>query len=190
MDAVVTTPRTFGCECGFDAPVSSVRKVLLIGGASPCALYNEVWQLDLQRLTLTLLRPGPAANPGGLGGQPPQRYEHCAFLPPPQDVLDKIWVFAGANMEGNLNDLWELDVAAEEWKFVDNSGSVPAPRTMHTTTAGKAPPARGQEIETWFLPPATLLVVFPSLQTWRASWCSSVAATRRRAPWPIRRCTS
>ena len=45
-------------------------------------------------------------------------------------------MFAGANMEGNLNDLWELDVAADEWRLVETSGTVPAPRTMHTTTAG------------------------------------------------------
>lgn len=107
------------------------KKVLLVGGASPCALYSEVWQLDVQRLTLSLLRPGPGGP--GPAGQPPQRYEHCAFLP--QELPDRIWVFAGANMEGNLNDLWELDAAADEWRFVDNSGAVPAPRTMHTTTA-------------------------------------------------------
>ncbi|KAK3920230.1 Rab9 effector protein with kelch motifs [Frankliniella fusca] len=105
------------------------KKVVLLGGASPCALYSEVWQLDLHRLTLDLLKPGPASP----AAQPPQRYEHCAFLP--QDLSDRIWVFAGANMEGNMNDLWELDLAGEEWRALNCSGDAPGPRTLHTTTA-------------------------------------------------------
>lgn len=118
------------------------KKVVLLGGASPCALYSDVWQLDLRRLALSLLQPGPDApadQPDQPGLQPPQRYEHCAFLPPAspqaQDLSDKIWVFAGANMEGNMNDLWELDLTAEEWRVVNCSGGAPGPRTLHTTTA-------------------------------------------------------
>lgn len=120
------------------------HKVIIIGGATPHSLYNEVWILNLQNLTCSELE---------VLGTFEARYEHCAFFPikvvsseARQDVAKStqtektcdysgLWIFAGANTEENKNDLWELNFESQQWIQLSQTGEIPSPRTYHTTSA-------------------------------------------------------
>lgn len=123
--------------------------MIIIGGAAPHSLYNEVWILNLQNLTCSQLE---------VLGKFEARYEHCAFFPikvvtseARQDVAKTtqrektydysgLWVFAGANTEENKNDLWELNFESQQWIQLSQTGEIPSPRTYHTTSACKYNP--------------------------------------------------
>lgn len=123
--------------------------MIIIGGATPQSLYNEVWILDLRNLACSQLE---------VLGTFEARYEHCAFFPvkvvssePRQDVAkgteteetsdySGLWVFAGANTEENKNDLWELNFESKQWIQLSQGGEIPSPRTYHTTSACKCKP--------------------------------------------------
>jgi hypothetical protein len=123
--------------------------VILIGGATPDALYNDVWILNLQNLKCSHFE--------GLGTFE-ARYEHSAFfsirivsskarddMPRTMEKektydFSRLWVFAGANTEENKNDLWELNTETQQWLHLSQNGEIPSPRTYHTTSACKCSP--------------------------------------------------
>jgi hypothetical protein len=116
--------------------------VIIIGGATPQSLYNEVWILNLQNLTCSQLE---------VLGTFTARYEHCAFFPTKvvssearqavetEKTFDYsgLWIFAGADTDENKNDLWELKFESNQWLQLSQSGEIPSPRTYHTTSACK-----------------------------------------------------
>jgi hypothetical protein len=121
--------------------------MILVGGATPHSLYNEVWILNLQNLTCSHLE---------VLGEFEARYEHSAFFPikiisseTKEGVVSKsekieksydcsrLWIFGGANTEENKNDFWELNFESRQWIQLSQSGEIPSPRTYHTTSACK-----------------------------------------------------
>jgi hypothetical protein len=121
--------------------------VVLVGGATPHSLGDEVWILNLKNLTCNHLE---------VLGKFEARYEHSAFFPIkmicPETKEDRVaksektektydcsrlWIFAGANREENKNDVWELDIDSQQWIQLSQSGQIPSPRTYHTTSACK-----------------------------------------------------
>jgi len=118
--------------------------VIFIGGATPSALYNDVWILNLKKLKCSQFEAL---------GTFEARYEHSAFFPikvisckAGDDVastmetkktydFSRLWVFAGANTERNKNDFWELNFETQQWLPLSQNGEIPSPRTYHTTSA-------------------------------------------------------
>lgn len=100
------------------------KKVVIIGGATPFSLYNEVWILNLNTLYCKRL---------DIKGDFEARYEHSAFIPQTNEA--KVWVFGGANTEENKNDLWEVNLEKLQWNKLLQTGEVPSQRTYHTTTS-------------------------------------------------------
>lgn len=96
-------------------------RVYVIGGANPSGPFCETYILDLNTRTWDVVE--------SVGLRP--RYEHAAFAPP--SCAHKIYVFGGANQAGNLNDIQVLDTISNTWSTVAVTGSLPAPRTHHTT---------------------------------------------------------
>lgn len=129
--------------------------MILIGGATPSALYNDVWILNLKNLKCSHFE--------ALGTFEP-RYEHSAFFPikiisskAGDDVastmetkktydFSRLWVFAGANTERNKNDFWELNFETQQWLPLSQNGEIPSPRTYHTTSACKYGPVIGSSL--------------------------------------------
>jgi len=122
--------------------------VIFIGGATPSALYNDVWSLNLKNLNCSRFEAL---------GTFEARYEHSAFFPikitssKAGDVastmetkktcdFSRLWVFAGANIESNKNDFWELNFETQQWLPLSQNGEIPSPRTFHTTSACKYGP--------------------------------------------------
>ncbi|XP_069702361.1 rab9 effector protein with kelch motifs-like [Periplaneta americana] len=105
------------------------RKLILVGGATPHSLYNEVWVLSLKYLVCKRLE---------VLGDFEARYEHSAFFPSEteEETQDstRLWIFAGANTEENKNDLWELDLKNQQWISLSQSGEIPSTRTYHATS--------------------------------------------------------
>lgn len=119
------------------------HKVIFIGGATPSALYNDVWILNLKNLNCSRFEAL---------GTFEARYEHSAFFPikitssKAGDVastmetkktydFSRLWVFAGANIESNKNDFWELNFETQQWLPLSQNGEIPSPRTFHATSA-------------------------------------------------------
>jgi hypothetical protein len=123
--------------------------VILVGGATPHSLYNEVWILSLKNLACSHLE---------VLGKFEARYEHSAFFPikivssetgdevAKTEKIEKtydssrLWIFAGANIEENKNDFWELNFESQQWIKLSQNGEIPSPRTYHTTSACKYSP--------------------------------------------------
>ncbi|RUS84867.1 hypothetical protein EGW08_007408, partial [Elysia chlorotica] len=92
-------------------------RVILVGGANPSQIFNEVWVLDLKTRSWDTLE-----CPGFRG-----RYEHAAFMV--DNCPGKLFVFGGATQEGCLNDVQSMDTATGVWTDIEVSGICPAPRT-------------------------------------------------------------
>lgn len=61
------------------------------------------------------------------------RYEHSCFIP--MSYPEKIYIFGGADLTGNKNDIQVLDTNSMEWTTVEVDGSQPSPRTQHHSAA-------------------------------------------------------
>jgi hypothetical protein len=99
-----------------DAPRD--RVLLLFGNAAPAT--DEVWALDLEPRRWRRL---PATGP-------PARYDAAAAT----DGADRVWIYGGFagpqyRPDTALDDLWELDLAAEAWRPLPQGGAPPPPTT-------------------------------------------------------------
>lgn len=96
-------------------------KLYVIGGANPSGAFCDTFVLDLNTMLWDIVDyPGFRA-----------RYEHAAFVP--QSEPEKIFVFGGADPTGNMNDIQVLDTATNSWSTPNITGTLPTPRTYHTT---------------------------------------------------------
>ena len=95
-------------------------RVFLVGGADPSGPFCDTYVLNVDSCSWEKVEC-PGLKP---------RYEHSAFTFPSQP--DRIFVFGGADMDRNMNDVQVLDVKTYLWSPVQVSGSPPSPRTHHT----------------------------------------------------------
>eukprot|EP00668_Euglena_longa_P016232 GGOE01020458.1.p1 GENE.GGOE01020458.1~~GGOE01020458.1.p1 ORF type:complete len:536 (-),score=92.12 GGOE01020458.1:215-1645(-) len=106
------------------APWHQVRRqgtagILVFGGDTGMELQNDLLLL----LTNTLCW---AALQTAAGPSPPARRKHSAVL-----HQDRMFVFGGRAESCCLQDLWELNLIALQWRPIAAHGTVPRPRTGH-----------------------------------------------------------
>lgn len=83
-----------GLTCSYiPGPSGHGGKVLVLGGANPSQTFGDLYVLDLDTLSWDIV-DSPGFKP---------RYEHSAFVP--ASTPDKLHVFAGADQQGNMNDI-------------------------------------------------------------------------------------
>ncbi|XP_014668300.1 PREDICTED: rab9 effector protein with kelch motifs-like [Priapulus caudatus] len=99
-------------------------KVYVIAGANPSELFNDVHTLDPKSLQWERV---VSSNEDTFLA----RYEHAAFSPACDPC--KIYVFGGANKEGNFNDVQRFDTTTSKWETVKVSGTAPHARTCRST---------------------------------------------------------
>lgn len=92
-------------------------RVIIVGGANPSQIFDEVWALDLKTRTWDILE-----SPGFRG-----RYEHATFQV--ANHPGKLYIFGGATQAGCLNDVQCMDLSTGVWADVEVSGTAPTPRT-------------------------------------------------------------
>lgn len=91
----------------------------VIGGANPSGAFSDTFQLELDNFTWTKY------DGSGFVG----RYEHSAFVVPAEPT--NVYVFGGANSDGNRNDVQVFSTVTKSWSVVDAGGTPPSPRTFH-----------------------------------------------------------
>jgi hypothetical protein len=98
----------------------------------PLTLFNDVWELDLATTTWTSLSPGGTAPPVAGSGRAGQTAVYDA-------TVGRMIVFAGCDYTWPpnatyYNDTYELDLTSgsETWSALQNSGTVPSARYLHT----------------------------------------------------------
>ena len=97
----------------------------LFGGLpSGVAAYGDLWKYDPVANEWTWMKgSGVAGNPGNFGvqgisspaNQPPAR-EHGVVTW--TDLSNNLWMFGGATVVGDLNDLWKYNIATNEWTWM------------------------------------------------------------------------
>ncbi|XP_010876089.1 rab9 effector protein with kelch motifs [Esox lucius] len=99
-------------------------KVLIVGGANPNGSFSESHVINLDSHEWDI--------PDWEGLE--ARYEHCSFVP--ESYPQSVWVFAGAQQNGNFNCVQNLQFPdGGTWKSVEVKGMPPCPRTYHTNSA-------------------------------------------------------
>jgi N-acetylneuraminic acid mutarotase len=97
-------------------------RVMLFGGMDEAnQVLNDLWTYDLAANTWTELEPA--------GAVPSARVGHSMTYDPESG---KILLFGGMDeTNGNLNDLWVYDPAANTWTELEPAGEVPLARDAH-----------------------------------------------------------
>nr|XP_015222615.1 PREDICTED: rab9 effector protein with kelch motifs isoform X2 [Lepisosteus oculatus] len=98
-------------------------KILIVGGANPNGSFSDSYIIDLGAHEWDM--------PDWEGLLP--RYEHCSFVP--QSRPGSLWVFGGAEQNGNRSCVQELQMEAGSWRSVKVCGTPPSARTYHTCSA-------------------------------------------------------
>lgn len=93
--------------------------VFVLGGANPSGTYSDMYALDLDTFTWS------KRECAGFAG----RYEHTSFVASCEP--SNIYVFGGADGDGNRNDVQMYNTDSNSWCTVETSGSPPQPRTFH-----------------------------------------------------------
>lgn len=113
-------PLRLGHTCTYmPGPDGAEGKVYVIGGANPDGAFADIFVLDLatyswEQIECSGLKP---------------RYEHSAFVPKSKPNL--IYIYGGANMSGNHNDVQVIDTTNNTCKTVAiTSGNAPSARTF------------------------------------------------------------
>ncbi|XP_076316196.1 rab9 effector protein with kelch motifs-like isoform X1 [Tachypleus tridentatus] len=101
----------------------SKARVFVVGGANPECTFSDVYCLDLDSLTWTVVETV------GFHGC----YEHATVktVHPKPGIL----VFGGADTEGNKNDIQVLDLKTRMWETIQVKGCKPSPRTHHSVAS-------------------------------------------------------
>jgi N-acetylneuraminic acid mutarotase len=97
------------------------RKVILFGGATATALFSDTWAYDPAANRWTHLSPAGTV-PAARGGQV------MAYDPPTRKML----LFGGGSFTGVFDDVWAYDSAANAWKELRRSETVPSARACAT----------------------------------------------------------
>uniref|UniRef100_A0A9J7XKN4 Rab9 effector protein with kelch motifs n=1 Tax=Cyprinus carpio carpio TaxID=630221 RepID=A0A9J7XKN4_CYPCA len=102
--------------------------IVIVGGANPDGSFSESYIISLDAHEWDI--------PDWVGLQ--ARYEHCSFVP--ESDPRSLWVFAGAEKNGNRNCVQVLRTSADaegrgSWQTVQVKGAAPTVRTYHTSSA-------------------------------------------------------
>lgn len=118
-----------GHTCTF-LPSSDAGKgrIVIVGGANPEGSFSDSYMINLDTHEWDI--------PDWVGLQ--ARYEHCSFVP--ESDPHSLWVFAGAEKNGNRNCVQVLRTSADAegrglWQTVQVRGVAPTVRTYHTSSA-------------------------------------------------------
>ena len=84
------------CKGGTD--VDQRGCLVVVGGANPSECFKDIYVFDLKALAWSKFEEGQSLDAG--------RYEHACF----QDKQDNVYVFGGADMEKNYNDIVRINV--------------------------------------------------------------------------------
>lgn len=98
-------------------------KIFLIGGADPDRAFDQTFVLDLNTMTWV----------GHSSSILSARYEHSCYIP--KSYPDKLYIFGGADLTGNRNDIQILDINTMDWTTAEVDGCQPSPRTQHHSAA-------------------------------------------------------
>ena len=96
--------------------------IYVFGGANPRECFDQIHRLDLNTHQWSLLVDKSIGTDG--------RYEHACF-----NITNdkKIYIFGGANLQTNLNDLICFDLDSNSVETVKTEGKIlPKERTLHT----------------------------------------------------------
>ena len=96
---------------------SSIHKLILYGGADANGPSNEIWAYDPAANKWTNLNPA--------GTIPEARSGASLVLDP---STGKLIMYGGIGADGQLNDTWAYDPAANTWTDLKPSGTAPDPR--------------------------------------------------------------
>jgi Rab9 effector protein with kelch motifs len=91
----------------------------VIGGANPSGTFSDVYALDLDTYIWS------KRESTGFAG----RYEHTAFVAISEP--SNIYIFGGADGDGNRNDIQVYNTDMNSWRSVETSGVPPQARTFH-----------------------------------------------------------
>eukprot|EP00913_Durusdinium_trenchii_P008024 g7524.t1 len=125
--AAWTTPSLSGSSPSTRDALSAVmdasQKIWIFGGDDGSSFLNDVHYLDTQAATPTWTTPSVA------GTNPTARYRHTGVM----DASGKMWIFAGIDSSGYLNDVHYLDTQAgtPTWTTPSVSGTSPEIRNRH-----------------------------------------------------------
>ncbi|RNA39815.1 rab9 effector with kelch motifs-like isoform X1 [Brachionus plicatilis] len=98
----------------------SKGKFFIIGGANPSNSFNDAYILDMDILSWDKFDEDNENFSKG-------RYEHSCLL-----LDNSIFIFAGSNEDGSLNDILKFDTENNKIeKIANTSPNVPSPRTIH-----------------------------------------------------------
>jgi hypothetical protein len=95
-------------------------RTILFGGSAGDTKFGDTWAIDLASETWTKIAT--------TGSSPPAR-DYCQMIYDPVD--NKLLLFGGAGVLGDLNDLWAFDVTSNSWAELKPSGAVPPAREGH-----------------------------------------------------------
>ena len=112
-----------GHTCTHVESPDSNGKLYIIGGANPSQTFAHVFTFDLDMFTWDMV------DCDGFNA----RYEHTAFIAASQPRM--IYVFGGADQNGNKSDLQAFDTETKIWNTVAVSGVGPSARTFHNGTS-------------------------------------------------------
>lgn len=96
-------------------------RVLVFGGWDGSSILGDVWALSLSGVPAW-----DVLTPGGPG--PSGRFGHTAVYDP---LRDRMLVFGGSDGAANLDDVWELPLATNQWNPIDPGSSTPGVRQRH-----------------------------------------------------------
>jgi N-acetylneuraminic acid mutarotase len=96
---------------------SSTGKVIMFGGSGANGPLNDIWAYDPTANTWTNLNPS---------GTLPKARDATALVS--DASTNKLIMFGGVGMSGQLNDTWAYDPTANTWTDLQPSGTVPDAR--------------------------------------------------------------
>eukprot|EP01094_Clydonella_sp_ATCC50884_P023098 TRINITY_DN544_c0_g1_i4.p1 TRINITY_DN544_c0_g1~~TRINITY_DN544_c0_g1_i4.p1 ORF type:complete len:359 (-),score=103.68 TRINITY_DN544_c0_g1_i4:358-1284(-) len=93
------------------------RTLFVFGGFNQGSVYQDMWILNTDTWVWKKWTPGVNAP------VPSARAGHIAV-----GFANKMFVFGGQEEVRLLNDLWEFDLNTNQWKQLNPTGDIPAPR--------------------------------------------------------------
>lgn len=87
------------------------HRMLVFGGGIDGGVLNDVYELDLNSYTWSLLST--------TGPKPSPRWDHCAVYNSQDHTMA---IFGGRDLHGAFNDLWVLDLSTLVWQKIESYG--------------------------------------------------------------------
>ncbi|KAJ5071890.1 hypothetical protein M0811_09789 [Anaeramoeba ignava] len=96
------------------------------GGKTRTNVFDHFYTFDLRTHITTKIEPKPGFQ------YPEARWGHKKCV-----SNDRMYVFGGHGKNSYLNDLWEYNFEANEWKQIKGNGDIPPNRSDHTIVSYK-----------------------------------------------------